>query len=298
MALIKRSAGNRPARFCGERHHTSAPTVPILLIALSQNGAASPNPAMITPPSAGPTARLILMPTLLAATAGASSGLETSKGTIDCQAGAVSDAPVPIKNMNSNTRPGVARWSQTIAPNKADKIVMAVSTTIINRRLSTISASAPAGIANRNIGSPLATCTNDTDKTSVSRLVISQPAAALYIQEPMFATTVAVQMTVKTRLRNGLHGEGATDFGLACGPDPLATVIAIRAHEHRTPLLSGGRLRALPGQVGVGFLAARYDRRCGAQVKHVALYLHHARLGLAQPVGEQRHKHRMRERLL
>src|SRR5436305_9589370 len=94
--------------------------------------------------------------------------------------------------------------------------------------------SAPAGIANRNIGSPLATCTNDTDKASVSRLVISQPAAALYIQEPMFATTVAVQMTVKTRLRNGLHGEGATDFGLACGADLLTTVIAIRAQELRS----------------------------------------------------------------
>src|SRR5665213_219065 len=237
MALIKRSAGSRPARFCGERHHTSAPMVPTLLTALSQNGAASPNPAMITPPSAGPTARLILTPTLLAATAGASSGLGTSKGTIDCQAGAVSAPPVPIKNMNSNNRPGVTRWGQTSAAKIADKIAMAVSTAIMNRRLSMISASAPAGIANRNIGSPLATWTNDTDKASASRLVISHPAAALYIQEPMLATTVAVQMTVKTRLRNGLHGEGATGLGVACGRDPLATVIAIRAprgNEART----------------------------------------------------------------
>jgi len=39
-------------------------------MALIQNGAAIPMPAAMAPPSAGPTARLILTPTLLAATAG------------------------------------------------------------------------------------------------------------------------------------------------------------------------------------------------------------------------------------
>jgi hypothetical protein len=38
-------------------------------MALSQNGAAIPKAAMITPPSAGPIARLMLTPTLLAAIA-------------------------------------------------------------------------------------------------------------------------------------------------------------------------------------------------------------------------------------
>jgi len=40
-----------------------------LLTALNQNGAAIPIVAAITPPNAGPTARLTLMPTPFAATA-------------------------------------------------------------------------------------------------------------------------------------------------------------------------------------------------------------------------------------
>jgi hypothetical protein len=42
---------------------------------------------------------------------------------------------------------------------------------------------------------------------SGSRLVISHPDAALYIQLPTFATTVAVQTTAKAGCRNGLQGE-------------------------------------------------------------------------------------------
>jgi hypothetical protein len=48
-------------------------------------------------------------------------------------------------------------------------------------------------------GRPPATWTNDTDNGSAFKLVINQPAAALYILLPMFATRVAVQMTAKTR---------------------------------------------------------------------------------------------------
>jgi hypothetical protein len=58
--------------------------------------------------------------------------------------------------------------------------------------------SAPAGIATRNIGKVVATCTSDTMSGSGLRLVINQPEAALYIQPPMFETTVAVQITAKT----------------------------------------------------------------------------------------------------
>jgi hypothetical protein len=47
---------------------------------------------------------------------------------------------------------------------------------------------------------------------SAVRLVISQPEPALYIQVPMFETSVAVHSTVKTRRRNGLHDEEVTLF--------------------------------------------------------------------------------------
>jgi hypothetical protein len=108
----------------------------------------------------------------------------------------------------------------------------------------TMSVSAPAGIANKNIGRLLATCTMETMNGSGSRLVMSQAEATLYIQPPMLETTVAIQINVNTRWRNGAHaeavacrgeiGEGAltldlltqlTAFGAACDLNPFA-----RAH--------------------------------------------------------------------
>src|SRR5215831_14569151 len=76
-----------------------------------------------------------------------------------------------------------------------------------NLRMSRMSASAPAGIATRNMGSVVATCTSDTMSGSGLRLVISQPDAALYIELPTFAMTVAVQITANAGCRNGLKGE-------------------------------------------------------------------------------------------
>src|SRR5262249_54269308 len=73
-----------------------------------------------------------------------------------------------------------------------------------------MSASAPAGIAIRKIGRLAATCTSDTMSGSGLSPVISQPDAAVYIQVPTFATTVAVQITTKAGCRNGLHGEVGT----------------------------------------------------------------------------------------
>jgi hypothetical protein len=126
-------------------------------MAFSQNGAAMSKPAMVAPPSAGPMARLMLKPTLFAETAGARSSFGTSCGTIACQAGAPKAPPTPIRKANSNNMRGVTRSSQTNAANNAETAATAISITRRNCRLSTISASAPAGIASRNIGSVVAT---------------------------------------------------------------------------------------------------------------------------------------------
>jgi hypothetical protein len=109
--------------------------------------------------------------------------------------------------VNSNRLPAVARSKETITAKIAEKTVAAISATMRNFRLSTISASAPAGTANRNIGRVVATWTMETTSGCGSRLVISQPDAALYIQLPMLATTVATHSTVYSECRNGLHGE-------------------------------------------------------------------------------------------
>ena len=94
-----------------------------LLTALNQNGAAIPILATITPPNAGPTARLTLTPTLFAATAGLRSCFGTSCGTMDCQTGAVNAAPTPMRNVNSKRLPGVAAPNQTMAANTAATVV-------------------------------------------------------------------------------------------------------------------------------------------------------------------------------
>src|ERR1700722_2146213 len=92
-ALPKVSGGRGVPLRRGGRHHTRAAMTPILLKASNQNGAAIPSAPTMIPPSAGPTARLTLMPTLFAATAEGRSGFGTSSETTACQAGAVTAEP-------------------------------------------------------------------------------------------------------------------------------------------------------------------------------------------------------------
>ena len=60
-------------------------------------------------------------------------------------------------------------------------------------------------------------------------MVISHPAAALYIQPPIFATTVAIQSAVKTECRNGLHGDDGG--GITCRHDPSFCWRGMHFHE-------------------------------------------------------------------
>ena len=201
---------------------------PRLLIALTQKGAAIPKSPMMLPASAGPTARLMLTPTLLAATAGMRSCAGTSSGTIACQAGAVSAPPAPIRNIKSKSRVGVTWPNPTRAANIADTSVVAPSRAIRNLRLSTMSASAPAGRANRNIGRLVATWTRATTSGLGSRLTISQPDAALYIQVPTLETTVAIQITVNARWRNApCGGGGAFPEPVRCPDTDLPVVFTL-----------------------------------------------------------------------
>jgi hypothetical protein len=84
-----------------------------------------------------------------------------------------------------------------------------------------ISARAPAGTARRNIGSETATCTSDTMNGSGLRLVISQPAAALYIQPPIFDTIVAIHSAVKLGCWKGPKRERAASAEAARGISSL-----------------------------------------------------------------------------
>ena len=123
----------------------------------------------------------------------------TSCGTIACHAG-VSSAPSTLtRKVNASSSAGVAACSVTSSANSAENTLVSISSARMRRRLSRMSASAPAGSANRNSGRLVATCTSDTTSGLGSRLVISQPEAALYIHEPTLETTVAIHRKRNTR---------------------------------------------------------------------------------------------------
>jgi hypothetical protein len=99
--------------------------------------------------------------------------------------------------VNASKIDGLILSAQTSTLRIAMITVAAIWTTSKRWRRSMISANAPAGRTNKNIGSEVATCTRATIKGSGLSPVISHPAAAFCIQVPMFETTVAIQRTVK-----------------------------------------------------------------------------------------------------
>src|ERR1700722_16681875 len=122
--------------------------------------------------------------------------------------------------------------------NTIEMIVMKYSDPMRSRLRSTMSAKAPAGRANKNIGKLAATWTSETIKGSRSTVVISHAAAALYIQEPILEMTVAAQITAKALLRNGLHrGTGASTE--AAFTVTLLVVSAVRRMRHGCVLERG-----------------------------------------------------------
>ena len=62
-----------------------------------------------------------------------------------------------------------------------------------------MSASAPAGRVNRNIGRLVAAWTRDTSSGSRARVVISQPDAVSYIEIPTSEKALASQMIANGR---------------------------------------------------------------------------------------------------
>src|SRR5271154_126761 len=82
---------------------------------------------------------------------------------------------------------------------------------MIIRLGSTISAIAPAGRVNRNIGKVTAAWTSDTSNGLTSSVVISQPEAVSYIAMPTSAQVLAVQTIA--------NAGGAKAPSQDCAPD-------------------------------------------------------------------------------
>jgi hypothetical protein len=80
---------------------------------------------------------------------------------------------------------------------------------------------------------------------SASRLVISHPEAALYIQVPTLATTVAIQTTLNALCRNAIQGEARGSVtGALClssGTVMFLTLPKKLPDRHRKPIASAIR---------------------------------------------------------
>src|SRR5262249_35699264 len=139
-------------RELGERRKENPADDCTVLKALTQEGAAMPSAPIAKPASAGPTARLRLKPTPLRATAARSSSLGTSCGTMACQAGIARTVATPDRKIKVSSQFGVTQLSHTNIANRAAITTAVICTRIRRRRRSTMSANAPAGRLNRNIG--------------------------------------------------------------------------------------------------------------------------------------------------
>ena len=76
-------------------------------------------------------------------------------------------------------------------------------------RRSTMSARAPAGNANRNSGTLVATLTRETISGDGSRLVINHAVATLAIHPPILVMRTAIQTVRNAGTVSGLHGVAA-----------------------------------------------------------------------------------------
>ena len=129
-----RSRGKLALLRAGLRQRNNAPMTPALLKASIQKGGPNPNALTRNPPSAGPTARLMLIPRLFKATAPGNSGLGTNCETTVCHAGRDTALPALVRAVMMRRLVGVMRWLETRIANTAVEAMMASSAVINSRR--------------------------------------------------------------------------------------------------------------------------------------------------------------------
>ena len=100
---------------------------------------------------------------------------------------------------------GVAKFSVTTAAKATPTATTPTWATISSRRGSATSASAPAGIVSRNIGSVVATWTADTTSGFGLSPVISQLVDVSNIAMPTLEAEVAMRITRKAAFPNTPH---------------------------------------------------------------------------------------------
>src|SRR5665648_1044474 len=137
----------------------------------------------------------------------------TSSGMIACQAGAFMAAPRPSRKVKPKSVQGEAAPRRVRAARSAAATVIQAWVASKRRRRSMMSAKAPAGSDNRNMGKMLAACTRATIAGEVESDVMSQAAPTLCIKVPRCETRVASHKARNTGCCKGLQVEGAAGGG-------------------------------------------------------------------------------------
>src|SRR5258708_3982199 len=144
----------------------------------------------------------MLMPSEFSATAFLRSLRGTSSGTMDCQVGPISAAPMPPTKVSAtrySTVSVLVRASSRLALTAASRIWMPIR----KRRRSRMSDRTPAGIASRKMGSGGAVWIRATAAGLADSSVTIQELATSRMKLPMLPSTVAAHSTANTGWRSG-----------------------------------------------------------------------------------------------
>ena len=169
------------------------------------NTAPDPAAATMLPAMAGPTERAMLMAMLFNATADCNSSRGTSSGMIAPHAGIIMAMPTPRKKVKSSKINEPVTPVRVRIPSTPAQLAIQTCVPIRNRRRSTMSAMAPAGMASRKNGVLVAACTSETITGVGASEVISHPAPTSCIHEAMFTNRMAIHSMRNTPWRNGVH---------------------------------------------------------------------------------------------
>ena len=122
-------------------------------------------------------------------------------------------APRPSRKVKLNSTQGEAAPRRVRAARSPAATIIQAWVTSKSRRRSMMSARAPAGSDNRNMGKMLAACTRATIAGEVESDVMSQAAPTLCIKVPILETRVASHNARNTGCCKGLQDEVAAGGG-------------------------------------------------------------------------------------
>jgi hypothetical protein len=143
------------------------------------------------------------------------------------QAGDVTAPAAPNRKLVNRSVSGEASLKETAAAKAAAISKVTPCMTIRSRRASTMSVKAPAGKANKNIGSVVATWTSETAMGCAFKLVISQGEAVSNIARPTFDIRLDTKTAVKAGYPKTPHREGAMSSGAAAAFEFVLKPISI-----------------------------------------------------------------------